>query len=90
MPGPRKIVTTTAEHDTERVISGISSSRARTDPYGCIGDLDPLINTGDGRRLLSKQGGDKALALIELFDWVVIVLSPCVLPRGLKILFDRL
>jgi len=78
MPGLQKIVTTTADHDMERVISGISSSRAHADPHGCINDLNPLIDTGEGRRFLSKQRGEKALVLIELFDWVAIVLFPYV------------
>ena len=74
VPEPRTIVTTTAEHEMERVISGISSSRARTDPSACINALNPLIDTVEGRRFLLKQEGEKALMLIELFDWVVIAL----------------
>ena len=78
MSGLRKIVTTTARHDIERVMSGISSSRARTDPCECIKDLNPFIDTAEGRKFLSKQGGEKALVLIELFDWVTIILLPYV------------
>ena len=61
-----------AEHEMERVISEISSSRARTDPSACIDALNPLINTAEGRRFLSKQEGENASTLIELFDWVAI------------------
>ena len=82
MPGLQKIATMAADHDMERVISGISSSRAHADPHGCINDLNPLIDTGEGRRFLSKQRGGKALVLIELFDWVVIVLFPYVSATG--------
>lgn len=72
MPEPRAIAKTRAEREMERVISGISSSRARTDRSAYINALNPLINTAEGRRFLSKQEGEKALVLIELFDWVVI------------------
>ena len=68
----------------DRVISGISSSRARVDPSACINALNPLINTTEGRRFLSKQEGERALVLIELFDWVITALFLYVLPRGLK------
>ena len=79
MPGPRTIhVTTIVEHEMERVISEISPSRARIDPSACIDALNPLIDTVEGRRFLSKQEGEKAFVLIELFDWVVIALFLCV------------
>jgi hypothetical protein len=78
MPRPRTIVTTAAEHEMERAISEISPSWARTDPSACINALDPLIDTAEGRKFLSKQGGERALVLIELFDWVVIALFYCV------------
>ena len=81
IPMPR---TTTTEHEMERVVSGISSSRARADPSACINVLNPLINTTEGRKFLSEQEGETASALIELFDWVVIAPSPTLLPRGLK------
>ena len=58
----------------KRVISGISSSRAHEVPSVCITDLSPLIDTTEGRRFLSRQTGEKALILIELFDWVTISL----------------
>ena len=74
MSGPRTVATTAVEHEMGRVISEISSSWARTDPSACINTLNPLIDTPEGRRFLSKQGGEKALVLIELFDWVVITL----------------
>ena len=74
MSGSRA-VTTTAEHEMERVISDISSSRARADPAACIEILNPLINTEEGKEFLSTQGGEKALALIQLFDWVIILFS---------------
>ena len=78
MPEPRTAMT--AEHEMERVISGISSSRARTDPSAAINTLNPLINTAGGRRFLSKQEGKNALMLIELFDWVVIALFAYAFP----------
>ena len=62
------------EHDMTRVISGISSSRAHEDPSACITALGPLIEKAEGRRFLSKQVGERALILIELFDWVAISL----------------
>ena len=70
MTEPR--TTTTAEHEMERVISGILSSGTPTDPSACINALNPLINTAEGRRFLSKQEGKNALMLIESFDWVTI------------------
>ena len=66
-------VTTTADHEMERVISEISSTRVRADPAACINLLNPLINTEEGKEFLSTQGGEKALALIQLFDWVIIL-----------------
>ena len=65
-----------AEDDMKRVISGISSSRAHEDPSACITALDPLIGRSEGRRFLSKQVGEMALILIELFDWVTISAFP--------------
>ena len=50
------------------------------DPSACINTLNPLIDTAEGRRFLSKQEGEEALALIELFDWVAIALFPYVFP----------
>lgn len=67
---------TMTEDDMKRVISGISSSRAHEDPSACIAALSPLIGKAEGRRFLSKQVGEKALILIELFDWVAISLFP--------------
>ena len=72
MPEPRMAMT--AVHEMERIISEVSSSRARTDPFACINALDPLINTTEGRRFLSQQQGENASILIELFDWVIIAL----------------
>lgn len=75
MSGSRAIttVTTTADHEMERIISEISSGRARTDPAACINVLNPLINTEEGKEFLSTQAGEKALVLIELFDQVIIL-----------------
>ena len=64
-------------HEMQRVISGITLSRARADPSACISLLDPLLNTAEGRKLLSKQVGEGALVLIDLFDWVSIPLYSC-------------
>ena len=72
IPVPR---TSTAEHEMERVVSGISSTRARADPSACISALNALINTTEGRKILSEQEGEKASVLIKLFDWVVIAPS---------------
>ena len=63
---------TMTEQDMKRVTSGISSSRAHEDPIACISALSPLIDKAEGRRFLSKQVGEKALILIELFSWVAI------------------
>jgi hypothetical protein len=87
MPGLPAI---TGEHEMERVISGISSSWARTGPSACINALGPLIDTAEGRRFLSKQRGEKALVLIELFDWVAIAPLPYVFPTRLKTWLIRL
>lgn len=57
--------------DMRRVISEISSRRAREDPSACIIALNPLLNTEEGRRFLSGQEGERALILIELFDWAL-------------------
>ena len=60
--------------EMQRVISGITPSRAHADPSACISVLNPLLNTAEGRKLLSKQEGESALVLIDLFDWVAISL----------------
>jgi len=75
----------------KRVISGISSDRAREDPSACISALNPLVDTAEGRKFLSKQEGEKALVLIELFDWVTISLCSYVLPTKVETwFFNRL
>ena len=56
--------------EMKRIISGITSSRARADPSACISVLNPLLNTKEGRKLLLEQRGENALVLTELFDWV--------------------
>ena len=71
------------DHEMQRVISGISSDRAREDPSACITALNPIVNTKEGRKFLLKQEGEKALMLIELFDWVAISLSSRFLHGGL-------
>ena len=57
--------------EMRHLISEISSIRAREDPSACVITLNPLLNTEEGRRFLSGQEREKALILIELFDWVV-------------------
>jgi hypothetical protein len=59
-----------------------------TDPSACISALNPLLDTAEGRKFLSKQEGEKALVLIELFDWVAISLFLTLFPRGLKTWFS--
>lgn len=73
--------------EMKRVISGITSSRARADPFACIGDLNPLLSTVEGRQLLSKQEGEKALVLIDLFDRVAFSLLFPFLTRTESVLF---
>lgn len=58
----------------EHGISGITLSRVHADPAACVIALNPLLNTAQGRKFLSNQQGDKALVLIELFDWVTVSL----------------
>ena len=65
----------TSSHEKKHVISEISSDRVREDPSACMIALKPLIDTEEGRRSLSKQEREKALVLIELFDWVTILQS---------------
>jgi hypothetical protein len=69
------------EDDMKRVISEISSSGTDEESSRCITALLPLIDKAEGRRLLSKQVGEKALMLIELFDWVPISLFRAVYTR---------
>ena len=64
--------TTITGRDMRHLISEISSIRVREDPSACILSLNPLLNTEEGRRFLSGQEREKALILIELFDWVAI------------------
>ena len=74
--------------EMQRVLSEITSTRAHADPSACIRDLNPLLNTAEGRRFLSKQEGEKAMVLIDLFDWVIISISAlAVFPRGLSVFF---
>jgi len=80
---------TTNVDEMQRVISGITSSRARADPSASINLLGPLLATAEGRKLLSKQVGENASVLIDLFDWVAISLGSCSFPRGLKMCFPR-
>lgn len=78
--------------EMERVISEITSSRAQADPSACIGTLNPLLKTTEGMEFLSMQEGEKALVLIDLFDWVVIyprsyaplVRTENIIPQSLK------
>ncbi|KAF9647564.1 kinase-like protein [Thelephora ganbajun] len=63
--------TTMTERGMKRIISGVTSGGAREDPSACINILRPLIDTAEGRKFLSKQEGEKALVLIELFDWAL-------------------
>ena len=58
----------------KRVISEISLSGAHDDLSTCIASLSPLIDKAEGRKFLSKQVGENALMLIELFDKVAIPL----------------
>ena len=58
--------------EMECAISEITSSRARADPSTCIIALNPLLSTTEGRKFLSKQEGEGASMLIDLFDWVTI------------------
>lgn len=55
----------------QRVLSEVLSNEARKDPSACIIALNPLMDTTEGRRFLSKQVGEGALMLIELFDWAL-------------------
>ena len=58
----------------ERIISAILSDRAHEDPSARIIAVNALMDTVEGRIFLSKQEGSRALALIELFDWVAVFL----------------
>ena len=73
--------TTMTEDDMKRVISGISLSGAHDNLSTCITALSPLIDKAEGRRFLSKQVGETALMLIELFDEVAIPLFHAVYTR---------
>ena len=73
--------------EMERVVSEITASRALEDPSGCISDLNQLLNATEGRTFLSKQEGEKALVLIELFDWVATVLYSYVPPTRTEKVF---
>ena len=68
-------MTTTADHEMECVVSEILSSRTRTGPAACIDALNSLINTEGGKEFLSTQRGERALVLIQLFDYVIILFS---------------
>ena len=73
--------------EMQRVLSEITSSRAHADPSACIRDLNPLLNTAEGRRFLSKQEGENAMVLIDLFDWVMISICSCRFPTRTERVF---
>ena len=81
-PTPGLRMATMNMQEMEHVISRITLSRALADPSACIGAVDPLLNTAEGRKFLSRRKGEEAFVLIELFDWVPPPLMFC--PRGLK------
>jgi len=66
-------MTTMNVQEMQYVVSGITSSRAHAHPSACISILNPLLSTAEGRNFLSKQEGENALVLIELFDWVITI-----------------
>ena len=66
--------------EIEHVISQITTDQVHANPSTYIRDLNPLLNTTEGRRLLLNQRGEKALALIYLFDWVATSICFLALP----------
>jgi len=75
-------MTTMNVDEMQRVISEITPSRAREHPSACISLLNPLLATAEGRKFLSKQVGENASVLIDLFDWVTISLCSGCFTRG--------
>ena len=63
---------TMTENEMGRVIALVSPTRALEDPSACMISLNRIIEASEGRKFLSKQKGEKALMLIELFDWVSV------------------
>ena len=62
--------------EMEDIVSGITPTRVRADPSACVCVLNPLLNAAEGRKFLSKQEGERASVLVDLFEWVAISLHP--------------
>lgn len=62
--------------EMQNIISEVKSSWPHAHPSTCISVLDPLLSTEEGRKFLSKQEGENALMLIDLFDCVTTSLNP--------------
>lgn len=60
----------------QSIISEITSSWPHTHPSTCINILNPLLRTEKGRTFLSKQKGENASVLIDVFDWVTTSHNP--------------